>query len=126
MPIALTEEQVRTIGSKVGPAHHASDPRSGRTYVLIAAEVYEQLCPAAGLLPAAPLPPPGSKLTRNCRELIRFRCKEDEKKALKLLLDLRQRHSWRYYREGEWWTQTETVRTLRAYGAEFDWITEDA
>jgi hypothetical protein len=70
---------------------------------------------------------PGTEIPngRNCREIIRFLSDEDCRKAIKVLLDLRQHHTFTSYDDpNEWWLYTDTVRKLREHGVPFQWLTE--
>jgi hypothetical protein len=63
---------------------------------------------------------------RNYRELIRFPSDEECRKALQVLIDLRERHSFNVYRDpNEWWIYTDTLRKLRKGGVQFQWLTEN-
>jgi hypothetical protein len=63
---------------------------------------------------------------RNRREVIRFRSDEDCGKAIKVLLDLGERHTFTSYNDpNEWWLYTDTVLKLREHGVPFQWLTEN-
>jgi hypothetical protein len=63
---------------------------------------------------------------RNRREIIRFASDEDCGKAIQVLLDLGERHSFTSYNDpNEWWLYTDTVLRLREHGVPFQWLTEN-
>jgi hypothetical protein len=67
-------------------------------------------------------PAPG----RNRREVIRFPSVEERRKALKVLMDLREQHQFSVYEDpNEWWLYTNTLRKLREGGVRFQWLTEN-
>jgi hypothetical protein len=64
--------------------------------------------------------------TRNLREVIRFPSDEECEKAIRVLMDLHERHTVNSYNDpNEWWLYTDTVRKLRAHGVQFKWLTEN-
>jgi hypothetical protein len=70
---------------------------------------------------AAPIPP-----TRNLREVIRFPSDEECEEALRVLMELHERHTFHSYNDpNEWWLYTDTVRKLRTHGVQFQWLTEN-
>ena len=63
---------------------------------------------------------------RNCREIIRFPSDEECRKAIEVLLDLREHHTFNSYNDpNEWWLYTATVRKLKEHGVQFQWLTEN-
>jgi hypothetical protein len=76
---------------------------------------------------APPLLPEGEPAAqRNRREVIRFLSVEERRKALQVLMDLRERHQFSVYQDpDEWWIYTPTLRKLRDRGVRFVWLTEN-
>ena len=65
-------------------------------------------------------------LGRNRREVIRFVSPEERRKALQVLMDLREHHQVSVYQDpSEWWIYTDTLRKLRQNGVQFQWLTEN-
>jgi len=60
------------------------------------------------------------------REVIRFPSDEECRKAIKVLIDLHERHTFNSYNDpNEWWLYTDTVRKLKEHGVQFQWLTEN-
>jgi hypothetical protein len=58
--------------------------------------------------------------------VIRFLSAEERRKALQVLMDLRERHQFSVYQDpDEWWIYTATLRKLREHGVRFQWLTEN-
>jgi hypothetical protein len=74
--------------------------------------------------PALPEKDPAAQ--RNRREVIRFPSVEERRKALQVLMDLREQHQFSVYQDpNEWWLYTVTLRKLKERGVLFQWLTEN-